>query len=212
MSTLVLPTLLLIANVSGAGMIVPQVLRLARTRDLGGLSLPWAGVGIAMNLWWIAYAVAEQVWGVLPVSLAGLVLYAVISGQLLQLLGPGALRPVGVGALSIAWLPALGLALGGWSTAGLVIGVCYAIQFMPAAWEALRADRLDGIAPSTWILAWIEAAIWFGYGLHLTDGALVVGGGGGAVMATIILVAWATRRDRPDHRHGRRAPAAPLTA
>ncbi len=200
MSNVVLPVLLVIANVTGAGMIVPQVLRIARAGRLDGVSLPWAGVGIAMNLWWLAYAVAEQLWGIFPVSLGGLTLYAIIVGQILQILGVRALRPILLGATAIALLPLAGLLLGGWTAAGLAIGLCYSIQFAPAAWEAIRAPRLDGLSPTTWSLAWIEAAIWFGYGLHVGDGALVVGGGGGTVMATIILGAWwarGGRRSRP---------------
>lgn len=195
--TLLVPTLLVVANLTGAGMIVPQVVRLARTHRLDGVSLPWAGVGIAMNLWWLAYAVAEQVWGIAPVSLGGLVLYAVIVGQVLQIRGIGASRDIVVGAVGIAWLPVVGLLAGGWPGAGLAIGLCYAIQFAPAAWEAMRAANVDGIAPLTWILAWVEAAIWFGYGLHLGDGALIAGGGGGTVMATVILAARTIRSSRP---------------
>ncbi len=200
MSSFFLPALLVVANVTGAGMIVPQVVRLARTHRLDGVSLPWAGVGIAMNLWWLAYAVAEQVWGIAPVSLGGLVLYAVIVGQVLQIRGIGAARRMIAGAAGIGWLPIIGLLAGGWTGAGLAIGLCYSIQFAPAAWEALRAPSVDGIAPLTWVLAWIEAAIWFGYGVHLGDGALVLGGGGGTVMATVILAARAVRsQHRPNH-------------
>ena len=49
--SVVLPILLVVANVMGAGMIVPQVARLHRVRSVDGLSGIWVGVGVAMNNW-----------------------------------------------------------------------------------------------------------------------------------------------------------------
>lgn len=188
MSTPVLAALLVVANIMGAGMIVPQVVRLHRVRSADGLSGLWVGLGIAMNGWWTAYGLAESLWGILPVSIAAAALYMVMAAQYLGLVGRVGIRPLSVGFLGLALLPLPFLVLGGWSAAGLVVGLAYAIQFVPAAVTAVRESDLTGISPTTWVMAWIEAVIWVIYGLTSSDRALLVGGTGGAIAASVILV------------------------
>ncbi len=50
-----------------------------------------------------------------------------------------------------------------------------------------RTRELHGVAPSTWIMAWVEAVIWTVYGLFVVDAALLAGGISGAMMASLIL-------------------------
>ena len=45
MSPIVLSSMLVVANIMGAGMIVPQVVRLRRYRNTRGISASWIGVG-----------------------------------------------------------------------------------------------------------------------------------------------------------------------
>lgn len=187
MQFMMLTVLLVIANVAGAGMIVPQVVRLRRHSVVEGLSGAWIGVGLTMNLWWVAYAVNEGLWGIVPVSISGLALYAIIASQLNRIVGAEALYPLAVGGLTIGVVPVPFLLIGGWPAAGLAIGLCYGVQFAPAALTALRSERLDGMSPTTWMLAWIEAAIWLSYGAATNDAALLVGGAGGTLMASVIL-------------------------
>lgn len=186
-NTIVLPTLLGVATVSGAGMIVPQVARLHRTGTTDGVSATWVGVGIVMNLWWLAYATAIGRLGLIPVSVGGVVLYGVMAVQLVRLVGPGVLRAVARGHL-IGLAPAVGLTAGGWPAAGLVIGLLYGAVFAPAVWSAVRSSSVAGISSATWLLAWIEAVIWLIYGATTADVALLVGGLGGTAMSSIILV------------------------
>ncbi len=75
------------------------------------------------------------------------------------------------------------LLAGGWRVAGLAIGLCYGMQLVPAVVAACRSRELDGLAPSTWIMAWIEAVIWLVYGLLVLDPALLAGGASGTIMA-----------------------------
>ncbi len=185
--SLVLPTLLGVATVSGAGMIVPQVARLHRTGTTDGVSATWVGVGIVMNLWWLAYAVAIGRWGLVPVSVGGVALYVVMAAQLVNLAGPGVIGAVAQGHL-IGLAPAVGLIAGGWPTAGLIIGLLYGAVFAPAVWSAVRSSSVAGISTMTWSLAWVEAVVWLIYGATTADAALLVGGFGGTVMSSIILV------------------------
>jgi uncharacterized protein with PQ loop repeat len=197
MNPTVMTLLLVVANVMGAGMIVPQVLRLHRVRSADGVSGVWIGVGIAMNSWWIAYGLAESLWGILPVSIAAAALYLVMASQYLGLLGRPGLRPLLAGLFLLGLVPMPFLAVGGWAIAGLVVGLAYAIQFSPAALAALRSDELSGVSSVTWSMAWVEAVIWVIYGLSTGDAALLVGGTGGTLAATVILVRLAVVRSRP---------------
>lgn len=202
MRSLLLPLLLLIANVMGAGMIVPQVLRLHRQRVVGGLSAVWVGGSIAMNAWWVAYAVQAARWGIAPVAAAGVVLYSVIGLQLFALVGSDTVRKLAIG-LTFASFPLPILLMGGWNAAGLAIGLSYGIQFAPAVHAALRSTDVDGISSATWTMAWVEASIWLVYGLSIGDAALIAGGGGGTLMAAVISVRLATVTRTDGHSVGR---------
>jgi uncharacterized protein with PQ loop repeat len=193
--SLVLSILVAVATVMGAGMIVPQVVRLHRTGLVDGLSGAWVGLSLAMNGWWIAYASAEELWGLLPVSVAAFALYAVIAVQYARVVGWDGARRLVTGLVPAAVLPGVALLTGGWTTTGLAIGLAYAVQFSPALVAALRAADLGGISPATWTMAWVEAVIWCAYGAVMGDLALMIGGGGGTVMASVILARlWTTAR------------------
>lgn len=197
MNPTVMTLLLVVANVMGAGMIVPQVVRLHRVRSADGISGIWIGIGIAMNSWWIAYGLAESLWGILPVSIVAAALYLVMAGQYLGLLGWPGLRPLSAGMFLLGLAPLPFLAIGGWDTAGIVVGLAYAVQFTPAALAVLRSTDLSGVSPVTWAMAWLEAVIWVIYSLSTGDAALLVGGTGGTIAATVILVRLAVVRRRP---------------
>lgn len=184
----VIAMLVALANVLGVGMIVPQVLKIQRSHDFDGVSGVWVGVGIAMNLWWVAYAVQAQLWGLVPVSIGAIVLYSIIGVQFFKLVGAAAHRSLAFGALGFGSIPLPFLVLFGWQAAGLAIGFSYGLQFAPAVVAALRSDQLGGISSVTWSMALAEAVIWLVYGVSEGDQALMVGGGGGALMALTILV------------------------
>lgn len=200
MSPTVIAFLLVIANVMGTGMIVPQVLRLHRVRSADGVSGVWIGVGVAMNSWWTAYGLAESLWGILPVSMIAAALYLVMAGQYLGLLGRPARRPLLAGLLMLGLTPMPFLLVGGWAAAGLVVGLAYAVQFTPAAVASVRSTDLSGISALTWVMAWIEAVIWILYGAFSGDPALLIGGSGGTIAASVILarLVWVDRRARRD--------------
>ncbi len=181
--------LIILANVLGAGMILPQVLRLRRASTSEGLSAVGVGVGIALNLWWVTYGLqADGAFSIVPVSIAGVILYTVITFQLVQLGTSEVLGPIAGGFFTVGVMPILPYLLVGLEAAGLTIGLLYGVQFAPAALAAMRSDRLVGVSTATWSMALVEAAIWLVYGLHIGDPALAVGGVGGSFMAGVILL------------------------
>ncbi|MEM7142452.1 MAG: hypothetical protein AAF548_15625 [Actinomycetota bacterium] len=198
MPTPILTALLIVANVLGAGMIVPQVARTHRRGEIAGVSIAWLGVGVALNAWWVGYALAGHLYGILPVSIGALVLYGILAVLHHRIVGRGTVAGLARGAVAVSLAPGVALALAGWTAAGLMIGLSYAVQFSPAMITAVRSADLSGISPTTWSMAFGEAAIWLVYGLAIADAALVIGGGGGAAMSAVILVRLAGRSGRLD--------------
>ncbi len=188
MATAVMPILLIVANVFGAGMILPQVNRLRLARTLDGVSATWVGVGIAMNLWWIAYALPNELWGLLPVSSIAAGLYLVMAWYVVTIAGAAGLRPLMIGLCLFGSVPLIALVVGGLPGAGLAIGLSYGAQFAPAAATAVRAVGTAGISGTTWTMGLVEALIWLLYGVTLRDWALVIGGGGSTLMAAVIVI------------------------
>ncbi|MFK7916888.1 MAG: hypothetical protein AB8G14_02325 [Ilumatobacter sp.] len=187
MTAVFITTMIVIANVMGAGMAYPQASRLIRTGNTHGVSGVWAGVSITMNLWWLAYGLANGLWGLVPVSAVAAVLYAAIIVAYVRSSGRGSVGGVALGALVLGMVPAPFLAFGGWTLAGLAIGLCYGMQLVPAVVSACRTSDLRGVAPSTWLMAWVESVIWLAYGLVVVDAALLAGGVTGTVMSSIIV-------------------------
>ena len=192
----VLSVALVLANVLGVAMIIPQVVHLHRHRRVDGVSAVWVGVGVGINVWWLVYAINVQLWGVLPVSVGGVALYLTIAAQYLHIAGAVSLRRFAAGSLGASLLPVGSLVFGDWRAVGVAIGVSYAVQFGPAVLEAFRSATVGGISLTTWLMALGEAMLWFGYGLVINDPALLIGGAGGAVMSAAIV--W--RLCRPNRR------------
>ncbi|NNF53642.1 MAG: hypothetical protein HKN03_04275 [Acidimicrobiales bacterium] len=188
--------LIVLANVLGAGMILPQVLRVHQTRSTAGVSLSGTGVGIVMNLWWVVYGLEAGVPGMIPVSVAGSLLYATIAFQSLRLLGLDAARSIAKGILSYGVVPLGPYLLTDIRTLGLVIGLMYTVQFAPAAVAAVSTSDPTGISLLTWTMALLEAVIWLAYGIITRDIALTVGGVGGSAMASLIILQLTSHRGR----------------
>ena len=206
--TALIIVLVVVANVLGSAMAYPQAARLLRTGDPEGVSALWAGLSVSMNLWWLGYRVANGLWGLVPTSAVAAALYLVIVVAFVRSVGRGAVRGLVVGALGFGLVPLPVLLVAGWSAAGITIGVCYGMQLAPAVVASWRTRVLSGIAPGTWLMAWLEGAIWGAYGLYVLDAALVVGGVSGVVMSTLVLIRLELTGHRPFARGRAVAPAA----
>lgn len=189
--------IVVVAGVLGAGMAYPQARRIVRTRRFEGVSPVWAGISVASNAWWLAYGIYADVWALIPVSVASLVLYGAICAAIVHDRGRPALARMMVGAVALGLVPLPFLLAGGWPLAGAAIGLCYGLQLLPAVVAAHRSTDLSGISPGTWLMAWAEAALWAAYSIMVLDPALAVGGGAGLLMSTAILVRLAATGHQP---------------
>ncbi len=194
---LVLNLLVIAATVLGSGMALPQVRRILRTGRVDGVSPTWIGVSMALNGWWFAYALASSVWALLAVSLASMILYAVMAGGYLKSVGARGLGGLALGAFGLGMIPLPFLLVGGWGLAGVVVGLSYGIQLLPAVIVACRTSALAGISAVTWLIAVFESAVWFLYGMAIGDAALLLAGVVGVVMAAVIIGRLAVTGHRP---------------
>ena len=192
MTALVMASVVLAANVLGAGMAFPQARKLVRTRRADGVSTVWVGISMAMNAWWVVYGTASELWALIPVSGVSFVLYATIAGIMVRTVGRNAISGIVLGLCGLGLLPVPFLIVGGWEMAGTVIGLGYGIQLAPAVVGAFRSTDLSGVAAGTWVIALVEAALWLLYGTYVGDPALLAGGVSGVAMAGLILgrLAW----------------------
>ena len=187
MTALVMTSVVLAANVLGAGMAYPQARKLVRTRRTEGVSTVWIGISMAMNAWWVVYGLVAGVWALLPVSGVSFVLYAAIGWIMLRAVGRGVLGGIALGLLGLGLLPVPFLVAGGWVLAGGVIGLGYGIQLAPAVIGSYLRSDLSGVAAGTWVIALVEAVLWLLYGTYVGDPALLAGGASGVAMAGLIL-------------------------
>jgi uncharacterized protein with PQ loop repeat len=194
---LLLNSLVVVASVLGSWMAFPQTRRLVRTRRVDGVSATWIGVSIAINAWWLAYAFAADVWAVVPVSLLSLVLYGVMGLVYTASVGRRAVLGISAGCFGLGMIPLPFLVVGGWTPAGVAVGFSYGLQLLPAVVAACRTSDLAGVSPATWLIAFVEAALWLVYGAGVGDPALLLAGGVGVVMASIILGRLAATGHRP---------------
>jgi uncharacterized protein with PQ loop repeat len=160
--------------------LIPQPLRLLRTGVPHGVS-PMAVVNIVLTeIAWLTYGLVENlvpVWVVsLPAVPLGLWTVFLVRRQITRtdLFGSG------------LWLLAIVTgALTGMLAAVLVLSVL--VNYGPQVVTAVRATNLQGLAPATWYLALLDAALWGAYGVAVGDPALLGYCAVLAVSAAVIL-------------------------
>lgn len=187
----------IVATALGSWMAFPQARRLVRTRSVDGVSASWVGVSVAINGWWLAYGVGARVWVLVPVATISLAIYGTMAVVFVGATGRRSLPGLALGMFGLGMVPLPFLVLGGWTFAGVALGLAYGVQLLPAVLAVCRTDRLSGVAPATWLTAWAEAALWLAYVAIVPDVALALAGVMGVVMATVILVRLAVTGHRP---------------
>jgi uncharacterized protein with PQ loop repeat len=156
----------IVATVAFLVRLLPQPIRLIRTGVPDGVS-PLMAMNIALTeLAWLAYGLGTglvPVWAVsLPAFPLALLTVVLLRAQIRRADVIGAV--LWAVLILIAWV---GGAL------GAVLGLSVVVQYGPQVWTALRQDDLDGISPTMWKLAFIDALTWGAYGLAVGDPALL---------------------------------------
>ncbi len=193
------------ACVAACSFLVPQLVRLVRTKDAAGVSATMAGIGALSCIAWMFYGLAVDVW---PLALTG-------GLGACEYLGFCALlrrsrRPLGratavtaVGAVLLIGSMALAEAAGRgmWSGLAAALDAAVVAQYLPAVLAAHRSPSTSGIAAGTWAMVGLNGALWGMYGFLIGDVALI--GYGLALGAATVGVATAFVQDRwarqPEH-------------
>lgn len=174
--------------------LLPQVMKLIRTRLPDGVSPTWAALGVVTNIAWAAYLTSQALWLALPsvvIIVAGYgATYALLRG-----LGAQDRRSVPLSASWAVFLIAAALFFG-WNGLGTILGFSYAVQVAPGLWVAYRTPRPDGIAPATWVIGFAEGALWGYYGWWHGDGPLVIFAAIATVASISMLARYAVTRRR----------------
>lgn len=189
----------IIANLLGGTMAVPQAVQLVRTRRADGVSPAWAGMSITLNVWWVAYAIGVGEWAIAPVGVVSAAAYLVIALSIIRFsVGPArqTMTPMLFSAMLLGAAPLIGLLVGGWQLAGVLLGALYGVQLTPAVITVYRSVDVSGVSPATWVIALSEAALWGLYGLPRADAGLISLAATGAVMSSLVLLRLITRRPR----------------
>ncbi len=187
------------ANILGAAMAVPQARKLLQTRRADGVSITWALASASVNAWWGLYGVGIADLSIVPVSVISVASYLTITVTVLRFSARPArqlLRPAGVIVGMVTTIPAFALALGGWLTAGIVLGALYGVQLFPAVVAVYRATDVSGVSLATWVIAFAEAALWGVYGFGHLDAGLLTLAGTGLSMSSLVLARLFVRRPR----------------
>lgn len=195
--------------------LLPQVVRLVRTRDCCGVSPEMAGVGLVSCVGWGVFGATTNARGVVLAGVVGVIEYVGLCALLAWSARPRrVLRSIVMMSTAVGSAAAAG---GLWGGRGATIGLGLALdgavvaQYLPAVAEVRRVDDPSGVAVGTWILVAVTGLLWGGYGLTSRSVALV---GYGAVL---LLAAWAVglsvtrpasrRRSSPHVRQGRTTDA-----
>ncbi len=165
---------------------LPQIRKLATTRDTTGLSWSWAALTSVNNAAWITYfALARYPAALIPSSSATLL--AGILAVMLARNGKASPRPATlIGAWAVALITAYSVA--GRAGLGTLLTAAFILQVTPSIWTAYRTTRPTGISTGTWLLILGELSCWLTFGLHKHDPRLLILGASGATASALMLI------------------------
>ena len=181
-----------VATAASLVLLVPQIVKLIRTRDSSGVSSTWPAFGLLSNLGWVVYLVHGSLWVAVVAPAGACAGYAVILwalGRTGRPLGPSLGRGLGFGVA----LAASG-AVGGWTALGVALGLSFGVMVAPSLWVAYRTADPAGIAPGTWWVGLAEAALWGFYGWHHADPGIVTYAVVAAAASAAMLARYAVTR------------------
>lgn len=175
--------------------VAPQLIRIIRVRSTAGVSPLWAMLGAISNGGWVFYTAAHGLWWATVADALCCLSYV---GTVIALARGGVRPRFFAGAI---WLSVFvfGFAWEGMAGLGFVLASAFIVQVSPSLWTAYRSSDLRGASMGTWLLTFIEGALWGFYGFIKYDLAVVVFGTV-AVIASLLMLArifWWVKRQKP---------------
>jgi MtN3 and saliva related transmembrane protein len=160
--------------------LMPQSVRLWRTKSVSGLSSVGTGIYFVTEMGWIAYGITSG----LVIVLASALVVGFLSAVQLALVWPHRQSTdiwwMALWATALAAALAFG-AIGSMLVIGLIVGLG------PQAWAAWRAPVVHGVSVWRWVLTATSGGLWFTYGILLGAFPLIATGSVGMVCASLAL-------------------------
>jgi hypothetical protein len=185
---------IVLAVASSIGFLIPQIVKLVRTRDSAGVSSTWPALGFVINVGWFVYLISQQLWISVLAPFVTFISYGVTLWALRRT-GRDLSNSYIRGALGAVTLIAVGWA-GGWVVLGVVLGLSYGFMVAPSIWTAFRTAIPTGISPLTWWLGLAEALLWGYYGWFHSDRGIVTFMVVGVIGSGLMLIRFYATRNR----------------
>ncbi len=185
----------------------PQLRRVIVRRDVCGVSVTSAVLGVGTEVAWFAYTVRGGLWSAVPEA----VLMATVNITLVAALVRRGARSGVAWRAGLMWATVLGLAgvVGGSQLFAATLAGAYAVQVAPAVWTAWVTPAPTGVATATWVMVGVEGVLWGVYGTMHADPAT----SSFALIAVVASTAMVTRKAIVVHRAAtRNAVPSPLPA
>lgn len=172
---------------------LPQVVRLARTRNVEGLSLPFWQLILALNIAWTSHGIILVKASLIVPNVLGLASTLAILIMMARELG----RPLGrvflPGVLIAAAMIAVDLVLGT-AAYGVVAMWPALIANAGQTLELVRSPRVTGVSPVFLIGGVLNQALWLGWGLLVPDVGTQIAATSTLAITGINLLWWALRK------------------
>lgn len=172
---------------------LPQVVRLARTRNVEGLSLPFWQLILALNIAWTSHGIILVKANLIVPNVFGLASTLAILVMMARELG----RPLGrvflPGVLIAAAMIAVDLVLGT-AAYGMVAMWPALIANAGQTLELVRSPRVTGVSPVFLIGGVLNQALWLGWGLLVPDVGTQIAATSTLAITGINLLWWALRK------------------
>lgn len=162
-----------VATTVGTVLAVPQLVRLARTRNIEGLSLVGWQTALVLNLAWTAHGITiGQLPQILSSSLALLTtvpILVLLTRELGRRLLPTVLPSIAVAAVMVA----VDLVLG--SAAYGIVAILPGIAITAAqSVELVRSVHVRGVSPASMALGFLNLTLWVAWALLVDDSGTMI--------------------------------------
>lgn len=183
----------ILATISTASFLLPQIVKLVRTRNTAGVSATWPALGFAINVGWFTYMISQQLWISIAPPFITFVAYAVTLWALRR--AGRDIRASYVRGLAAAVVLAGVAIAGGWEVLGIALGLSYGVVTAPSVWTAYRTADPSGIAPLTWWIGAVEALLWGSFGWYHSDRGIMTFMVVGVTASTLMLLRYYATRN-----------------
>src|SRR5580658_6314496 len=127
---------------------LPQIRKLAATRDTVGISWSWAALTGVNNAAWIAYFALSRYWTALIPSSSATLLAGILALMLTRRCQARPRPAIAIGAWAAMLVCAYAIA--GRTGLGTLLTAAFILQVTPSIWAAYRTARPTGLSPGTW--------------------------------------------------------------